>query len=671
MTNLGGKALILSALTLMAAVETPGVFGQSSDSKLIIHEKLKTAPPNEPLSAPQKQGNPGEISLIWTAPGDDGNAGTAHHYIIRYSTNMIDDQNWGTATVAPNPPAPLPAGSAQTYTIAGLNIGSRYYFALKSYDEIGNESQLSNVAEKYAGGIVGPAPRRETIDTAQAIAYLYADTVHANLPIIYQFALDTNPLFSAPSIKADSLVDSLSSVSYANLSRNTSYYWRVRAMARDRSDSSSWSQPDSFFMPAIQGNGPTVTVTAPNGGELWTIGQASNITWTATDNLGVTAYKLEYSTNAGSNWQLIRDWTNGNPQSFSWTIPNSPSTQARVKVSARDADNNAAEDISNANFTIGANNGQGLSARVIRPNGGEVWQPGSIQNISWSDTGNVSITSNKLEYSTDAGVSWTVIRDWTPGDPHQLSVTIPNLSSSLCRIKVWIRDSSGLTASDISDNNFTIRDTTPPTVRVTAPNGGEIWYGNSIHGLTWTDSDNAGITSYRLEYSTNGGYNWLSIRAWTAGDPHRIYWKIPNISSSSCRVRVSCRDAAGNIGSDISDRSFTIRYSGAVTSDSLQVDTTGVDSLSGLIPDEYSMAPAYPNPFNATTTIEYGLPQASQVTISIYDVTGRQVARILDEYQGAGYHQVIWNAGSVASGQYFYRIQADNFVDTKKVTLLK
>jgi hypothetical protein len=90
-----------------------------------------------------------------------------------------------------------------------------------------------------------------------------------------------------------------------------------------------------------------------------------------------------------------------------------------------------------------------------------------------------------------------------------------------------------------------------------------------------------------------------------------------------------------------------------------------------LIPDEFFLSQSYPNPFNATAMISYGLPQAAQVTIDIYDLLGRKVMTLVDEGQQAGYHQVVWNAGAAPSGVYFYIMKAGEFTDTKKMVLTK
>lgn len=93
-------------------------------------------------------------------------------------------------------------------------------------------------------------------------------------------------------------------------------------------------------------------------------------------------------------------------------------------------------------------------------------------------------------------------------------------------------------------------------------------------------------------------------------------------------------------------------------------------------PTVFSLAQNYPNPFNPTTQIRYGLPKQSHVILAIYNMLGQEIARLLDEDQREGYHEVRWdgrsrNGALVSSGVYFYRITAGSFVDIKKMMLLK
>ncbi|MBN8545351.1 MAG: choice-of-anchor A family protein [Ignavibacteria bacterium] len=90
-----------------------------------------------------------------------------------------------------------------------------------------------------------------------------------------------------------------------------------------------------------------------------------------------------------------------------------------------------------------------------------------------------------------------------------------------------------------------------------------------------------------------------------------------------------------------------------------------------LNPEVFSLSQNYPNPFNPSTTIGFNLPEASEVTLKVYDVTGREVALIAEGSFAKGSHKVSFDARSLTSGIYFYRIQAGSFVETKRAVLLK
>ena len=102
------------------------------------------------------------------------------------------------------------------------------------------------------------------------------------------------------------------------------------------------------------------------------------------------------------------------------------------------------------------------------------------------------------------------------------------------------------------------------------------------------------------------------------------------------------------------------------------------DEETKVLPTEYSLKQNYPNPFNPVTEIDFALPEEGQTRIIIYDLLGREVARLTDRFMQAGYHQVMWDASNAASGIYFYRLEVmerrsgpPTFVQTKKMVLLK
>ncbi|MCZ7609732.1 MAG: T9SS type A sorting domain-containing protein [Ignavibacterium sp.] len=88
-------------------------------------------------------------------------------------------------------------------------------------------------------------------------------------------------------------------------------------------------------------------------------------------------------------------------------------------------------------------------------------------------------------------------------------------------------------------------------------------------------------------------------------------------------------------------------------------------------PKEFKLEQNYPNPFNPMTTIQYQLPQDAKVTLKVYDILGSEVATLVKEEQEAGYKEVKFEAINIASGMYVYRLQAGNYISTKKMMLLR
>jgi hypothetical protein len=98
---------------------------------------------------------------------------------------------------------------------------------------------------------------------------------------------------------------------------------------------------------------------------------------------------------------------------------------------------------------------------------------------------------------------------------------------------------------------------------------------------------------------------------------------------------------------------------------------SGIEDERYIIPEDYALYQSYPNPFNPTTTIKYSLPSSDIVSLKVFDILGREVAVLLDEYKTAGTHTVEFNASELASGVYFYQLRAQNFIETKKMVLLR
>jgi hypothetical protein len=101
---------------------------------------------------------------------------------------------------------------------------------------------------------------------------------------------------------------------------------------------------------------------------------------------------------------------------------------------------------------------------------------------------------------------------------------------------------------------------------------------------------------------------------------------------------------------------------------------TSINGSNQSIPKEFCLEQNYPNPFNPTTTIKYRIPDIGTrhaVSLRIFNLLGREVATLVNENKPAGNYQVTWNASTMSSGVYFYQLKSGNFVETKKMLLLK
>ncbi len=129
---------------------------------------------------------------------------------------------------------------------------------------------------------------------------------------------------------------------------------------------------------------------------------------------------------------------------------------------------------------------------------------------------------------------------------------------------------------------------------------------------------------------------------------------------------------------DYLDNLSDLNYQGQVHYRLKQVDYDGATDYSGTVevtfepkPNDYILDQNYPNPFNPVTSIKYSIPEGSHVRLTVYDLLGNQVQTLVDEFKPAGTYSVKFNGAELTSGIYIYRLQAGEFVSTKRMALIK
>jgi hypothetical protein len=96
-----------------------------------------------------------------------------------------------------------------------------------------------------------------------------------------------------------------------------------------------------------------------------------------------------------------------------------------------------------------------------------------------------------------------------------------------------------------------------------------------------------------------------------------------------------------------------------------------VEELFTSIPQQISLSGNFPNPFNSSTTMEFSLDKPGSVTLTVYDILGREIKTLFNADKTAGKHRILFDASSLPSGVYFYRLRAGDAVETKRMVLLK
>jgi hypothetical protein len=173
--------------------------------------------------------------------------------------------------------------------------------------------------------------------------------------------------------------------------------------------------------------------------------------------------------------------------------------------------------------------------------------------------------------------------------------------------------------------------------------------------LNWSTATETNNSGFSIERKTTLDERWKEVGF------------VPGFGTTTERKSYSYTDenlAIGNYSYRLKQVNFdgTFEYSNSVI-------------IEVFSPEKYTLAQNFPNPFNPSTTIEFSIPQTSNVTIEIYNVIGERVASLVNKTLAAGYHRTDFNASNLPSGTYVYRLKASGqngtFIETKKMLLMK
>jgi hypothetical protein len=208
-----------------------------------------------------------------------------------------------------------------------------------------------------------------------------------------------------------------------------------------------------------------------------------------------------------------------------------------------------------------------------------------------------------------------------------------------------------------------LSDTQVPSVAVAAPNGAEQWIAGEHHDITWSATDNVGVTSVDIRLSTDGGLTYPTLIATGEANDGVYDWTAAGGPSDSCMVKVVAHDAAGNLGEDVSDELFQLLDA-----------STAVDGQAP--PVAFALMAPSPNPTSGRLTVRYEIPVGCHVELGVYDVAGRVVRRLVNADQGPGRYSIGWDGrtqdgSSAAGGVYFTRLRAGDFEATSRAVVLK
>ena len=584
-------------------------------------------------------------------------------YVVRYSLANTTNSNGALSS--------LPDSLAATSNLykafsSALSSGTTYWWQVSARygGSVGAWTTPTSFVTNSSGTLITPTPSYPTggvtVYTIAPTLYWYLNGNSTSLTYNIQTKKDAGSWITAAS--------NVSTFYYAlsGLTPGSTYQWKVQSDNNGSTSGgeSAWSTPETFIVSGGVTSSSTVATWPVSNPTMYT--QKPTLSWYLDgSSLGVTGYKVKYSTSSetwssfpgGSPSATKGEVTLSGVSTTYWTSTVNLTYGQNYFWAVASWDGTTAGTYSTGSFTIAGGASAG-SVVLSNPIGGVTVNTKS-PTLYWYFTGStLGITGYQVAYSDNGGLTswnyvtttstfkalsgltagatytWKVSPSWDGGS------TYPSYSSTT----TFVVDPSATTIVPIvgGPNNVTINTSAAEVSWVipTAPQG------KLTYELVF--ADNAEMNNAQTITTTDVYSEVSSLQA-----NKNYYWKVRSVSDNGAYSSYS------NIGTFKTDD---------------QITAVGGDKE--ITPTEYKLSQNYPNPFNPSTIIEYSLPEASYVSMKIYNVLGREVRTLVNGSQNAGNYQTQWNgldnAGNkVATGMYIYRITAGNYVATKKMLLLK
>lgn len=638
------------------------------------------------------------LNITWTVPGDDGTSGNASGYDIRYSLSPINVSNWASANQCSDEPVPYAPGDTQCFCISPLALETEYHVAMKTKDNAGNWSDLSNVTS-------GATIRYPVLAESQHPMFHY-DLAHSGRSPYYGY-LNENvkwyywtgaPVVSSPIIGPDGTIyvvsdsDSLFSFEIDGTRKWASYVGNTTKStpaitidsliyvcngngtfkAYDYSGSLSWSYDVSgkiISSPAVGKDG--VIYFGSTNDTLYALYGNGVLKWkfaTQGEVIGSPAISSHGVIYVGSGDHKFYAVNPDGSEAWAASMPDglvsSPAVDTItgiIYVGSCDGKiysittNGMPKDVFEAGSdTILSSPAIGADGKIyIGGSNGKMYALTSDLDLIW-------------EYQTGGAIESSPVIDanghvYVGSDDGKIYCFNGSDSTVIWSIQTWdaVKSSPAIGANSciyVGSNDYRVYAFGPNTpVEVISPNGGEEWEKSTEYNIYWNTTGST--ENIKLYYSDNSGSSWQVISE-SETDDGTYPWITPVINCNKCRVKVVSFDAGGDSAVDISDADFTI-------------GTVGIEDTPGDRPKTFFISRNRPNPFVGVTEIDYGLPRDSHVKINLYNSTGQRVATLADGMQKPGYHSIKLDAGDLANGIYFVKFAMGEFRDSRKITVLR